>query len=38
MDKVSAYNKRRIQEEGRWHESMNQAMPDSAAMAPGYGK
>jgi hypothetical protein len=38
MDKVSSYNKRRIQEEGRWHESMNQAMPDSAAMAPGYGK
>jgi hypothetical protein len=39
MDKMSIYNKKRKDEQmGRWQNSMNQAMPDSAVMAPGYGK
>ncbi|TMI70022.1 MAG: DUF4836 family protein [Bacteroidetes bacterium] len=38
IDKASAYNKKKKEEQMRWHNSMNQAMPDSVAMAPGYGK
>jgi hypothetical protein len=39
MDKMSTYNKKRKEEQmARWQNSMNQAMPDSAVMAPGYGK
>ena len=39
MDKMSTYNKKRKEEQmGRWQNSMNQGMPDSAVMAPGYGK